>query len=109
MLEYANREAGDPIALNNDGSKTGAVVQVGNAVNLQGGYLFKRNWEVSTRFTTVKLDKTITGIGKQDQYTLGASKYISGHKLKVQSDISYLTLSNQNDGLMYRLQLDVHF
>ncbi|NOX47978.1 MAG: porin [Chlorobi bacterium] len=107
--EYASRVADDPIAVNSDGSETGDVVQVGEALNVQGGYIFQRNWELSARYTTVHLDKTITGIDVQNQYTLGVSKYISGHKLKVQSDISYLTVGNENNSLMYRLQLDVHF
>ena len=33
------RDAKDPYAKNSDGSLTGDVVQVGNALNLQSGYL----------------------------------------------------------------------
>ena len=44
-----------------------------------------------------------------NQYTLGVSKYIIGHKLKIQSDISYLTLADISNDVMFRLQLDVHF
>ena len=109
MGEYAHRDAQDPFARNIDGSSTGEVVQVGRGLNLQTGYLFNSNWEVSGRFTNVKLNKNITGENPENQYTLGLSKYIVGHKLKVQTDMSYLSVNNGPDELMYRLQLDVHF
>ena len=109
MAEYANREAEDPFARNMDGSLTGEVVQVGHGLNLLTGYLFNNNWEISGRYTNVALDENITGENLEDQYTLGLSKYIVGHKLKVQTDLSYLSAVNGPDELMYRLQLDVHF
>jgi phosphate-selective porin OprO/OprP len=40
---------------------------------------------------------------------LGISKYIAGHNLKVQSDISYLDLVGANNQLMVRMQFDIHF
>lgn len=109
MAEFANRTAGDAIAKNNDGTATGDEVQVGNGINLQTGYLFTNNWEVSGRYTDINLDRVITGKNPEIQYTLGLSKYIAGHKLKVQTDLSYLSIENGTDKLMYRLQLDVHF
>ncbi|MGE0560382.1 MAG: porin [Flavobacteriales bacterium] len=110
MAEYAKREAEQAFAKNSDGTKTGAVVNVGQGVNAQMGYLFKNNWEIATRFTYIELDKKITGKEIERQYTLGVSKYIVGHKLKVQSDMSYLDLQGSKDNeLMYRLQIDLHF
>lgn len=109
MGEYAHRDAKDPFAKNADGSLTGDVVQVGNGLNIMTGYLFKNNWEVSGRYTNIELDKDITGENLETQYTLGLSKYIVGHKLKVQTDISYLNENGGSNSLIYRLQLDVHF
>ena len=110
MAEFANRDSEFPIALNSDDSETGDVVQVGNGLNLMSGYLFNNNIELTGRYTAVALDKTITGKDLQTQYTLGISKYFKGHKLKVQSDISYLTVENNGtSGLMCRMQFDVHF
>lgn len=109
MAEYADRDAKDPIAKNADGSLTGDEVQVGKGLNLQTGYLFKNNWELSGRYTNIELDMNITGQNAENQYTLGLSKYIVGHKLKVQSDISYLSIAGSNNELMYRLQFDIHF
>ena len=76
MAEYAKRDASDHYAKNTDGTLTGDEVQVGHGVNLQSGYLFKNNWEVSGRYTNVELDKNITGKNPENQYTLGVSKYI---------------------------------
>jgi hypothetical protein len=109
MAEYANRDAKDPFAKNSDGSLTGDVVQVGNGLNLQAGYLLKNDWEVSGRYTNIELDKNIIGKSLENQYTLGVSKYIVGHSLKIQSDISYLDINNSNSQLMFRLQFDIHF
>lgn len=107
--EYASRDADNPIAKNADGSLTGDVVEIGNALNLQAGYLFTSNYEVTGRYTNINFNKNITGKGLEEQFTLGVSKYIVGHKLKIQSDISYLSVNKGNDQLMYRLQFDVHF
>lgn len=105
MAEYANREADDPIVRNSDGTETGVIAREGNGINLQSGYLFPTNWEVTGRFSRIDVkSKDIS-----NQYTLGVSKYIVGHKLKVQSDLSYLALGSTNENLMYRLQLEVHF
>tara|TARA_R110002050_G_scaffold48356_3_gene112483 strand:+ start:39846 stop:41045 length:1200 start_codon:yes stop_codon:yes gene_type:complete len=109
MAEYAQRTADDAIAKNSDGTFTGDQVQIGNGLNLQTGYLFTNNWEVSGRYTNIELNKNITGKNPQTQYTLGLSKYIVGHKLKVQTDLSYLSEDNGTNQLMYRLQFDIHF
>lgn len=109
MAEYADRTADDPFAKNSDNTLTSDVVKVGTALNLQTGYLFKSNWEISARYTNLNIDKTIVSKEIEDQYTLGVSKYIVNHKLKVQSDISYLDVANGNNQIMFRLQFDMQF
>jgi len=109
MAEYAYRDAEDAFAKNSDGTLTGDVVQVGNALNLQTGYLLSKTLEISGRYTNIDWDSDITGKGAENQYTLGLSKYIVGHKLKVQTDVSYLDLASKTNQLMYRLQVDIHF
>lgn len=109
MAEWADRTADDPIAKNSDGTPTGDIVNVGSGLNLQTGYLFPSNWEVSGRYTNINLDKEITGKDLESQYTLGLSRYIVGHKLKVQTDVSYLDLENDNNEVMWRLQFEIHF
>ena len=109
MAEYANRDAKDPYAKNSDGTLTGDEVQVGNGLNLVTGYMLSKTLELSGRYTSIDLDKTITGKGAEKQYTLGLSKFIVGHKLKVQTDLSYLDLAGKTNQVMYRLQVDIHF
>lgn len=108
MGEYANRTADEAIAVNADGSATGDIVLVGNALNTQAGYLFKNNYEIVGRYTTTNFED-ITGRADEDQYTLGVSKYLVGHKLKVQSDISYTSLDGNDDNITFRLGFDLHF
>lgn len=116
MAEYADRSADEATYIINTGDdpndpsddETGAV-QVGKGFNLQSGYLFKNNWEISGRYSNIKLDESITGKVPENQYTLGVSKFIVGHKLKIQTDVSLLDVNFANDIIMWRLQFDVHF
>ena len=109
MAEYANRDAKDPLAKNSDGTLTGDEVQIGNGLNLQTGYMLSKTVEVSGRYTNITLSKNITGKGAKNQYTLGVSKYISEHKLKVQTDVSYTDIGFSTNQLQFRLQVDIHF
>ena len=109
MGEYAKRTADDEIATETNGiTPTGDIVLTGNALNLQAGYLFKNNYEIAARFTTVDYE-SVTGAIPTKQYTLGVNKFVVGHKLKVQSDISYTTLEGNDDNITFRLGFDIHF
>ncbi|MCK0178626.1 OprO/OprP family phosphate-selective porin [Flavobacteriaceae bacterium S0862] len=109
MGEYAKRTADEEIATELDGTApTGDIVLTGNALNLQAGYLFKSNYEIAARFTTINYE-SITGALPTEQYTIGVNKFVVGHKLKVQSDISYTTLDGNKDNITFRLGFDLHF
>lgn len=109
MGEYAKRTAGDEIATEVDGvTPTGDVVLTGNALNLQAGYLFKSNYEIAARFTTLEFE-AVTAKEPTKQYTLGFNKFVVGHKLKIQSDISYTTLDDESDNITFRVGFDIHF
>jgi len=109
MGEYAKRTADDEIATEIDGTiPTGDIVLTGNALNLQAGYLFKSNYEIAARFTTLEYEN-VTGVLPTEQYTLGLNKFIVGHKLKVQGDLSYTTLNGNKDNITFRLGFDIHF
>ena len=109
MGEYSYRDAENPLVTNSDGSITEQEVYTGQGLNLQGGYVFKNNWEISGRFTTILPDNTFSSNDTQNQYTLGGSKYIVGHKLKIQTDLSYSTIAGESSSLEYRLGFDLHF
>jgi hypothetical protein len=109
MGEYAKRTAGDEIATEVDGvTPTGDIVLSGNALNLQAGYLFKSNYEIAARFTTLEFE-AVTAKEPTKQYTLGFNKFVVGHKLKVQSDLSYTSVDGKDDNIAFRLGFDFHF
>ena len=109
MAEYADRDADDPVAKNSDDSLTGDVVNIGNATNIQMGYIMPSNLSVTGRYTNINFDSIVTSNNKLTQYTLGLSKYVAKHKLKVQTDITYEDSVSSNDKIVYRLQFDIHF
>ena len=107
--EYAKRSSDVVEALEEDGiSKTGDVVGVGNALNLQGSYLFKNNFEITMRHTSLDFDK-ITRLSNVKQTTFGISKYVVGHKLKIQADLSFTNSNEIKDNIHFRTGFDFHF
>ncbi len=108
MAEYAKRVSDDPIAVNPNGSATGTVVWDGSAVNAQIGYLFKNNVELVGRYTFVDYT-AVTTKADEKQYTIGISKYIVGHKLKVQSDLVKTFVGGENDNIQFRSGFELHF
>ena len=109
MGEYSYRDAENPIATNSDGAITGNEVYTGQGFNIQGGYVFKTNWEVAGRFTAIVPDNTFSTNDTENQFTFGGSKYIVGHKLKVQTDLTYSTIGGESNFIEYRMGFDLHF
>ena len=86
--EFLHRHVGDPITVNDQGDQR--YVYSGHGMNFQGSYLFKNNYEFALRYSYVKPDPVIRQLEERTrQYTLGASKYIRGHRLKLQADLTY--------------------
>ncbi|MBX0333456.1 OprO/OprP family phosphate-selective porin [Pontibacter sp. HSC-14F20] len=107
MAEYADRKATDgPVVLRDELGDVAETFVTGNALNLQAGYLLPSNWEVAGRYTDF-VPTTETGIRQQDQYTLGVSKYIVGHSLKVQSDVTLTQEASREDYTQFRLQMEL--
>ena len=108
MGEYAMRDA-DVINHFSADSTSSASVMAGSGMNLSIGYLFKNDWEVAGRVATYTPHADYADNAEQ-RYTLGISRYIVGHALKVQADVTYKMEDNKTDDkLMYRLQIDFHF
>ncbi|MFA7327280.1 MAG: porin [Candidatus Kapaibacterium sp.] len=81
----------------------------GDAVNFQIGYLFRNYWELAARYSYVKPDNSFSDIDELAEYTFGISKYLSKHKLKIQSDLSYFDnfgLAGEDD-FRYRFQIEL--
>lgn len=109
MAEYAQRSTadGDPHVYYGDESEVIGTYYTGTGFNFSLGYMFKNNWEIAGRWTDIKPDKEVAN--EETQYTLGLSKFIVGHKLKVQSDITYRAIDASDDDLFFRMQVDLHF
>ena len=109
MGEYAKRSADELFALQTDGqTRTGDVVNVGSALNLQSIYLFQNNVELTVRYTTLDFSSE-TKISDLSQLTFGLSKYVVGHKLKIQTDLSFSQKNGNQDYVQFRTGFDLHF
>ena len=109
MAEYANRQTEGSAVVERD--STGTVTQsfyTGKAFNGQMAYLFKSNFEVGGRYTVLIQDPD-TQRDDIKQYTLGLSKYIVGHSLKAQTDITFREQVNTPDLWMFRFQIEMAF
>jgi len=109
MTEYANREASEALALEEgDTNLAQYVVAEGNAFNIQAGYLFNNNYEIAARYSSNDFNE-VTNLLGQEEYTLGGSKYIVGHKLKVQADLNYSKQDGIQNYIAFRCGFDFHF
>lgn len=108
MGEFADKQTSDdnPVVVNELGEEIGTFY-TGSGLNLSVGYLMKNNWEVAVRYTAINPDEAVSN--NETEYTLGLSRYIVGHKLKVQSDVSYRDVVNRDDKFSWRVQIDLHF
>ncbi len=106
MFEYALKTATNgPVVTVEEGNVLQSFA-TGSGLNLQAGYLLRNNFEVSARYSQVTPDSE-TQRNKEEEITLGLSKYISGHNLKVQGDISIVQEQDMDDQLRFRLQLEI--
>jgi hypothetical protein len=86
--EYVSRNTPDPITTSDQGEIR--HVYDGSGFNSQGGYLFKNNFEIAARFSEVRPNPEIQTLEPRTrQYTVGGSKYIKGHRLKLQTDLTF--------------------
>lgn len=86
--EFLKRTSPNPLTQNTDGDIR--YVYAGHGENYQASYLFKKNYELTGRFSRVRPDAPIQLLEEEvKQYTLGATKYIRGHRLKLQADVTY--------------------
>jgi hypothetical protein len=91
----------------NKQSDVSSKFMTGEGINAQVGYLLHSNWELSARYTEVEPDSDVSGIKQQKEYTLGFSKYIVGHSLKVQSDFAAVQNDISTDQNTYRCRIQV--
>ena len=88
----------------------------GEGINLQLGYLFENNVEPAFRYTFITPEEAGLASDRDAQrmYTFGLSKYVVGHALKVQTDLSFIDesaeFSLENDfDMLFRFQVEMAF
>ena len=107
MAEYAIKSSDEsPVFV--DASDLEYHFVTGSALNIQAGYLLQSDWELAARFTSVTPEAVLA---QEDvsMYTLGISKYIDGHNLKVQSDFSMILEGEMEQSYLARLQFELSF
>lgn len=88
--EFLRRYARDPVTQNPDNPAEEQHVYAGHGQNYQASYLFRSNYEIVTRYSAVRPDHDIQVLEpKLEQYTLGGTKYLRGHRVKLQTEFTY--------------------
>jgi len=109
MMEFAHKETFDdnPNIFDELTDDIIGTYYTGTGLNLSAGYLLKNDYEIALRYTDIAPDAGVAS--NETHYTLGFSKYVVGHKLKVQTDFSLIKKDGGDDGLLIRAQMDIHF
>lgn len=105
MVEYANKKAPAGAVIVDEQGKLKEAFYTGVGFNWQAGYLLKNNLEIAARYTNVHPEE-VTLRKNTTEYTVGVSKYIVGHSLKIQTDLTYIQEEMNPDLLMYRFQVE---
>lgn len=88
--DWMGRVCNDPFI--RVGDEIDQTVYTGNGVNVQTSYIFPSKWEIAARNSTLIPDQEVRpmiGYKYFNQTTLGVTRYILGHNLKVQADASF--------------------
>ncbi|MGL5960136.1 MAG: porin [Bacteroidales bacterium] len=92
----------------------GGTIFSGNGLNLQTSYLLKSNWEFAVRNSMLMPNdkiKEAVRYTRRQQTSLAVTKYIIGHSLKVQADVSYnhytLATLNSPNRWEFRAQVEL--
>ena len=118
LFEYGNKVApkGAIVEIDTANNDVESSFYTGNGLNVQYSYVFPSNFHIGGRFTRVvpknelvfEDSEPVLELGNPlDQYTLGISKFISGHTVKIQSDITYITQESIDNSFLFRLQFEI--
>ena len=77
----------------------------GSSYNVAAGYILPCNLEFAVRYTDVKADVATD----EKHYTFGLNKFFVGHKLKLQTDFSFIDRADNQNSVLWRTQVDIHF
>lgn len=86
--DYMGRHANNPSSV----AYEDCFIYTGSGLNAQASYLFDGKWEIAARNSLLMPERKVqplAGYRLWNQSTIGVTRYIIGHSLKVQVDISY--------------------
>lgn len=90
MTAYMQRHANELIAYNPLDLTESNYVYGGYGMDYQMSYVFPSNYEIIGRYSTQNMDKEIEAFTPSTkQYSLGVTKYIWEHALKLQTELTY--------------------
>lgn len=86
--EYMAREADKPFTFNAAGESR--YVLTGHGQNYQLSYIFPSNVELAGRYSRITPKREVRSVEKTEEaYVAGITKYLRGHRLKVQGNVAY--------------------
>lgn len=109
--EWMYRMSDDPITQNSDGDIR--YIYTGLGQNYQASYIWPSNYELAVRYSSMNPEGVIDVLEPTvQQYTLGVTKYLKGHRLKVQTDITWEQRAFEVGGIpannwMWRFQVEL--
>jgi hypothetical protein len=108
--EFVARDADDPIVPIS--ATENAAIYKGKAVTAQLSYRLSNNLAPVVRFTKLFPDDEILSLeNERTQYTVGLTKYLNQHQVKLQGDLTLEQQRNSSEGVdednvMFRLQVE---
>ncbi len=111
--EFVNRNVKDPITFDPQDPTLEQHAYDGHGENYQASYLFRKDYEWVGRYSRVRPGEAIRDLEPYlQQFTLGATKYLRGHRVKLQTEVTYemrewLNQNNPNtSSWLWRFQIE---
>ena len=104
MIEYADKWAPDGPRVSENEMVIGEYY-TGTGINIATGLMFKNDMEVALRYTAIDAELATD----ETQYTVGFNKFFVGHKLKIQTDFTWIDRVERQNSTLFRTQVDIHF
>lgn len=111
--EFCMRDAANPINTELSNPTKVAYIYNGYGTSTDLSYLFRNNWSIGSRLTTLTPTGAIRQKGLEkptNYYSVGVSKYLRGHRLKIQSDLTYKDVilpATKTDNYQIRFQVEI--
>lgn len=102
--EWMNRSTSNPITVSSSDITKNRAVSVGQGFLTQLSYLFKNNFEIAGRYGQTKPNEALYNnpsfpsynVKELEQFELGVTKYLRGHRVKIQGSLQYLVPTDLN-------------